>query len=175
MLPREMPVIIRQPIVLRPFRGQDIGLVRSAASDPLIPLISRQAAAWAMPARTSNDSMNASPAATGYRVASQFRRRSYGAAALAAISCRGLSVEGIYRIELYIEPWNQGSWRDAERAGYVREGLLRSWQRAGHELRDTYIYSLLPLPARGKAATIAGQEPAGQGVMPADVRCDDSR
>lgn len=39
MLPREMPVITRPPIVLRPFRDQDVGLVQSVASDPLIPLI----------------------------------------------------------------------------------------------------------------------------------------
>jgi hypothetical protein len=77
-------------------------------------------------------------ASTGYGVASQFRRRGYVTAALAAISHRGLSVAGIHRIELYVEPWNDGSWRAAECAGYVTEGLLRSWQQVGHERRDTY-------------------------------------
>jgi RimJ/RimL family protein N-acetyltransferase len=90
-------------------------------------------------------------ASTGYWVASQFRRRGYVMAALAAISRWGLSVEGVHRIELYVEPWNEGSWRAAEHVGYRREGLLRSWQQVGPDRRDMYMYSLLPqdLPARG--------------------------
>ena len=83
-------------------------------------------------------------ASTGYWVAGQFRRRGYVTAALAAISRWGLSLDGIHRIDLYVEPWNEGSWRAAERAGYRREGLLRSWQQVGQQRRDMYMYSLLP-------------------------------
>lgn len=83
-------------------------------------------------------------ASAGYWVAPQFRRRRYATAALDAISRWGLSLEGIHRVELYVEPWNEGSWRAAERVGYLREGLLRSWQRVGQERRDMYMYSLLP-------------------------------
>ena len=88
---------------------------------------------------------------TGYWVASQFRRRGFVMAALAAVSRWGLSVEGVHRIELYVEPWNEGSWRAAQHVGYRREGLLRSWQQVGPDRRDMYVYSLLPqdLPARG--------------------------
>ena len=39
MLPMEMPVITRPPIMLRAFRGEDVGLVKSVAGDGLIPLI----------------------------------------------------------------------------------------------------------------------------------------
>src|SRR5258708_36913014 len=39
MLPAEMPVITRPPIVLRAFRGEDAGLIHSVAGDALIPLI----------------------------------------------------------------------------------------------------------------------------------------
>jgi ribosomal-protein-alanine N-acetyltransferase len=39
MLPTEMPVLTRPPIVLRAFRGEDAGLIRSVAGDALIPLI----------------------------------------------------------------------------------------------------------------------------------------
>lgn len=60
----------------------------------------------------------------------------------------GLSLEGIHRLELYVEPGNDGSWRAAERAGYRREGLLRSWQAVGAERRDMLMYSLLPGDAR---------------------------
>jgi [ribosomal protein S5]-alanine N-acetyltransferase len=83
-------------------------------------------------------------ASTGYWVAGQFRGRGYVTAALAAISRWGLSLDGLHRIELYVEPWNQASWRAAERVGYRREGLLRSWQQVGRQRRDMYIYSLLP-------------------------------
>lgn len=83
-------------------------------------------------------------ASTGYWVASQWRHHGYATAALDAISRWGLSLDGIHRVELYVEPWNEGSWRAAERVGYVREGLLRSWQQVGPERRDMYMYSLLP-------------------------------
>jgi ribosomal-protein-alanine N-acetyltransferase len=90
-------------------------------------------------------------AAAGYWVASRFRRRRYATAALDAISRWGLSLEGIHRVELYVEPWNEGSWRAAERVGYLREGLLRSWQWVGPERRDMYMYGLVrqDLTARG--------------------------
>jgi [ribosomal protein S5]-alanine N-acetyltransferase len=82
-------------------------------------------------------------ASTGYWIADRFRRRGYVTAALAAISRWGLSLPGIHRLELYVEPWNDGSWRAAERVGYRREGLMRSWQQVGSERRHMYMYSLL--------------------------------
>jgi hypothetical protein len=39
MLPSQMPVVTRPPVVLRAFRDDDVGLVQSVAGDPLIPLI----------------------------------------------------------------------------------------------------------------------------------------
>src|SRR5260370_476961 len=83
-------------------------------------------------------------ATTGYWVAARFRRRHYATAALDAISRWGLSLEGIHRIELYVEPWNAGSWRAARRDGYVREGLPRSWQTGGTGPRDMYMDRHLP-------------------------------
>ena len=50
---------------------------------------------------------------------------------------------GVERLELYVEPWNEGSWRAAEAAGYQREGLLRAWQRVGDARGDMYMYSIL--------------------------------
>ena len=47
----------------------------------------------------------------------------------------------IVRAQLYVEPWNTASSRTAERAGYERERLLRSWRRVGEEWRDMYSYS----------------------------------
>ena len=55
-----------------------------------------------------------------------------------------LSLDEVQRLELYVEPWNEGSWRAAERCGFQREGLLRSWQLVGDERNDMYMYSRLP-------------------------------
>jgi len=88
--------------------------------------------------------LEAGRASTGYWIAPRYRRRGYVGAALRAISHWGLSLEGVHRIELHVEPWNEGSWRAAERVGYVREGLMRSYRQIGTERRDLYLYSLLP-------------------------------
>lgn len=82
-------------------------------------------------------------ASIGYWIAPGHRRRGAASAALAAVSSWGLRQPGIHRLELYVEPWNEGSWRTAERNGYAREGLLRSWQDVGGERRDMYMYSRL--------------------------------
>lgn len=83
-------------------------------------------------------------ASTGYWVAPRFRGRGVATAALHTLSDWALGLPGVERLELYVEPWNEGSWRAAEAAGFQREGLLRSWQRIGDERRDLWMYSRLP-------------------------------
>lgn len=48
---------------------------------------------------------------------------------------------GHYRQQLMIEAWNVASWTTAERAGFVREGLLRSSGFGSGDPADCYIYS----------------------------------
>jgi [ribosomal protein S5]-alanine N-acetyltransferase len=72
------------------------------------------------------------------------RGRGYATDALATISEWALSLREVERLEAYIEPWDEPSWRAAERDGYQRKGLLRSWQRVGTERRDIYAYSRVP-------------------------------
>ncbi len=86
---------------------------------------------------------------TGYWLAPSCRGRGAATEALRAVSVWGLTVLRIPRLELYVEPWNSASWRVAERVGYRREGLMRSWQQVGAERRDMFMYSLLEgdLPA----------------------------
>jgi RimJ/RimL family protein N-acetyltransferase len=43
--------------------------------------------------------------------------------------------------QLHIERWNEASWRAAQRAGYTREGLLRSYQEIGGRRRDMLLYA----------------------------------
>jgi ribosomal-protein-alanine N-acetyltransferase len=83
-------------------------------------------------------------ASTGYWIAPQFRRRGYLTAALHAVTTWALTIAEVERLELYVEPWNEGSWRAAEHAGYQREGLLRAWQRVGDARKDMFMYSVLP-------------------------------
>lgn len=83
-------------------------------------------------------------ASVGYWTAPSARRRGIAGHALRIISSWALTLPGIERVELYVEPWNEGSWRAAEQAGYQREGLLRSWQHVGAQRRDMLVYSRLP-------------------------------
>ncbi|WP_157249294.1 GNAT family N-acetyltransferase [Nonomuraea typhae] len=82
-------------------------------------------------------------ASVGYWVAGPVRGRGVAGTALRAVSRWGLGELAIPRLELHVEPWNTASWKAAERAGFVREGLLRSWQEIGGERRDMYVYSKL--------------------------------
>lgn len=82
-------------------------------------------------------------ASVGYWVLARHRRRAAARTALRALSAWGLALPGVERLELYVEPWNEGSWRTAESAGYRREGLLRSWQQIGGRRRDMFMYSRL--------------------------------
>ncbi len=102
-------------------------------------------------------------ASIGYWVAASARRRGVARMTLQTVSAWGLSLPHVHRLELYVEPWNEGSWRAAEAAGYIREGLLRGWQDVGGQRRDMYMYSLLrtdpgapPAPDRRRGQARAG-------------------
>ncbi|MEU6850052.1 GNAT family protein [Actinacidiphila alni] len=90
--------------------------------------------------------ISADRASVGYWVAPSARGAGAAGAGLRAITDWGLRELGIARLELYVEPWNTGSLRTAESAGYVREGLLRDWQRVGGELKDMVMYAALRRP-----------------------------
>lgn len=80
-------------------------------------------------------------ASVGYWIAPAARRRGYALDALLTLSAWAEQLPRVDRLELYVEPWNEGSWRTAEHAGFNREGLLRSWERVGPERRDMFMYS----------------------------------
>lgn len=83
-------------------------------------------------------------ATIGYWIVPTFRGAGLATRALGLVSGWGVEHPGVHRLELYVEPWNEGSWRTAEHVGYVREGLMRRWEAVGDEPRDMYMYSLLP-------------------------------
>lgn len=89
-------------------------------------------------------SIESGRASAGYWVAPAFRRRGYVTAALRALTRWALTLPEVERLELYVEPWNEGSWRAAENVGYQREGLLRAWERVGDDRKDMFMYSMIP-------------------------------
>lgn len=82
-------------------------------------------------------------ASLGYWIVASQRGRGAAQQALTAMSRFGLDCLDLERLELYVEPWNEASWRTAERAGYRREGVLRKYQRINQQRKDMYMYSLL--------------------------------
>ncbi|MEO7587652.1 MAG: GNAT family protein [Arachnia sp.] len=82
----------------------------------------------------------------GYWVAEQYRRQGHAQDALATLTRWAEAMPGVGRLQLFVEPWNEGSWRIAENCGFMREGLLRQWQQVGDQRRDMWVYSLIPDP-----------------------------
>ncbi|MFE9096501.1 GNAT family N-acetyltransferase [Streptomyces sp. NPDC007264] len=82
-------------------------------------------------------------ASLGYWLAGSARGQGIAAEALRAVVRWALDDLRIPRLQLYVEPWNATSQRTAERVGFQREGLLRSWQQVGEERRDMFMYSVL--------------------------------
>ena len=81
----------------------------------------------------------------GYWLAAEARGRGLTTAALRALSRWAIEELGLGRVELVTDPDNIASQRVAEKAGFKREGILRSIlvNRDGSR-RDGVMFSLLP-------------------------------
>ncbi len=80
-------------------------------------------------------------ATAGYAVLPSRRGHGYAAAALTALTAFAWTIPGLHRMALLVEPWNTASVRTAERAGYRREGLLRSHTEIGGTRRDMLLFA----------------------------------
>lgn len=85
-------------------------------------------------------------ASIGYWIRPGARRRGYATDALTTLTGWAWSLAGVHRLQLYVEPWNDASSRAAERAGFTREGLLRSWQEVAGQRRDMFMYAAIRGP-----------------------------
>ncbi|TFC03164.1 N-acetyltransferase [Cryobacterium adonitolivorans] len=85
----------------------------------------------------------AGSATVGYWIRPTARRRGHAAAALGALVGWAATLPGLSRLELYVEPWNIGSARTAERAGFERHELMPARQLVGGTPRDMVRYSLV--------------------------------
>jgi [ribosomal protein S5]-alanine N-acetyltransferase len=92
-------------------------------------------------------------ATAGYAVSTAHRGRGMATSALQALTRFAWTIQGLHRVELYIEPWNTSSIHVAEAAGYRREGLLRSHQEIGGTRRDMLLYATTRPRDQGLAPT----------------------
>jgi RimJ/RimL family protein N-acetyltransferase len=79
----------------------------------------------------------------GYVTGAAARGKGVATRTLRLLTDWGFSQLGLERIELWIDVTNTGSERVAERAGYVREGVLRSYWFKEDIRRDFGIWSRL--------------------------------
>ena len=87
--------------------------------------------------------LQAGRASAGYSVSPEQRGRGIARDALRAVTAFAWTIPEIHRVELYVEPWNVGSARTAESAGYQREGVLRSYLEIAGTRRDMVVYAAL--------------------------------
>ena len=80
----------------------------------------------------------------GYWVAPWARRRGVAGAALGLLSGWAIGHLGLERLQLKADLRNEASQAVAIRAGFRREGVLRSYVEMKGERRDMVIFSLLP-------------------------------
>jgi RimJ/RimL family protein N-acetyltransferase len=79
---------------------------------------------------------------TGYWVRAGYTGRGYVTEACRAITAAAFDVLGAARVEIRCHDANMRSWRVAERAGFVLEGVLRNERRhLDGALGDTRIYA----------------------------------
>jgi RimJ/RimL family protein N-acetyltransferase len=85
-----------------------------------------------------------SRATVGYWLLPDARGKGLVTHALVLVSRWAFDKLGVKRIGLLVDPRNVASVRLAERAGFRREGVLRSWVEVNGERVDHVSFSLLP-------------------------------
>jgi RimJ/RimL family protein N-acetyltransferase len=80
----------------------------------------------------------------GYWVAAAARGRGIATRATRLLATWAVQERGVERLELTTHPDNVASQRVAEKAGFTREGTLRSHTRFAEGRRDSVMFSLLP-------------------------------
>jgi RimJ/RimL family protein N-acetyltransferase len=80
----------------------------------------------------------------GYLVAAAARGQSVAPRAVRLVARWGFEERGLERIEIFAATANPASQRVAEKAGFTREGVLRSYTRFDEDRLDMVAFSLLP-------------------------------
>ena len=78
-------------------------------------------------------------AITSYELHPSYWRRGYSLEALSAAINFAVEVMGVHTVEANIDPENTASVKLAEKAGFLREGLLRENYFANGKFKDTAV------------------------------------
>jgi RimJ/RimL family protein N-acetyltransferase len=84
----------------------------------------------------------------GYWLLPEARGKGLTTRALLLVTRWAFAELGVQRVGLLADPRNAASVSVAERAGFTREGVLRSWANVNGERVDHVSYSLLPADLR---------------------------
>jgi RimJ/RimL family protein N-acetyltransferase len=144
------PQLRDELIELRVWSPDDVPAVVAACRDPEVPrwttvpspYTEEDARAWIELATTGWKDGTA-PFAIGYWAVAAFRGRGYMPRAVRLICRWGFDDVGLARIQLGTLLGNVSSERVAEKCGFQREGILRSWIEQRGERRDVAMWSLL--------------------------------
>ena len=93
-------------------------------------------------------------ASIGYWSCPKGRGRGLTTDAVRTVADWVLTQAGAARLEAFIEPWNTGSIRVAEAAGFQREGLMRSFAPLGGIRKDALLYAKI-------TGDVSGSQPSG--------------
>jgi RimJ/RimL family protein N-acetyltransferase len=88
----------------------------------------------------------------GYWLAREARGHGHATAAVKLICSWGAAALGLERFDLFAATGNPASQAVAERAGFHREAVLRSYMRATYERQDMVAYGLLAAELGAEAA-----------------------
>jgi len=159
---------------LRPFEESDVPAIVAACQDPEIPrwtavpspyteadarawLASNEEESFAVVDRASGELLGSIGVRyldgrigeVGYWVKREARGRGVATRALELVARWALVEKGLGRFQLRADVANGPSQRVAEKAGFVREGVLRSALAFKGERRDVVMYSLVPDDLQG--------------------------
>jgi RimJ/RimL family protein N-acetyltransferase len=164
------PPLADDVVSLRPLSAKGIATVEAALRDPEIcrwfdnrgvsahDVVERAAARWERSEAAEFALLDCdecvgslwltlgadSRATVGYWLLPHARGKLLVTHALVLVSRWAFDELGVKRIGLLADPRNIASLRAAERAGFQREGILRSWADVNGERVDHVSYSLLP-------------------------------
>jgi [ribosomal protein S5]-alanine N-acetyltransferase len=90
------------------------------------------------------DVANSHRGSVGYWLLPEARGKGFATRSVQLISRWALGELGMARLSVETEPSNHRSQRVAERSGFVKEGILRSYAEIGGRLVDCVVLSLVP-------------------------------
>ena len=91
----------------------------------------------------SSSASNPFGAELGFDLNKNYWNRGIITEAIICVKNFGLNDLGLKRIQARTKPENTGSWKALEKAGFLREGLLRKQSYWKNEFHDVYLYSVI--------------------------------